>query len=414
MPRKRAETAAAATEQRPDPTPVGSTPAIDLKKLYTIADGLFSTETGLLQLTHAALALCSSPRQSQFSTKRITDGINQLFKPAESRSIDDFEEARDYNVKRLILRSTGDPYNRTLIRRLGAYILWECLHDPALANRPPMVEARAVSDFFETAKSRLSMDQQEVKDANQRQSADQQFEKVISGLRHLTEKPQATEGKIYLDFFQKETSPDDNLATYADVCYLLSYRYALTNGTMIRTFLSISTPAYNGRGVFEYHHFHVDGSTIRRARGILIKLGSNYYFLGSSARRHRLIFPIYPEGIQIIAIEEEQFAHDASGGLRAIYVTNDNSMRPMIGRTAIIPLGRRSLVGNQSYTNFSLGRFKADQLNSQVAADLSKVPNQTADSSETADFVRRTINFDNYDMDQLLEILRSPINVRDP
>jgi hypothetical protein len=413
MPRRKAERAAATPEQRPEPAPTGPVPAIDPKKLYTIADGLFSMETGLLQLTHAALALCSSPGKSQFSTKQITDGINQLFKPSESGAVDGFEEARDYNVKRLILRSTDHPYDRTLIPRLGAYILCECFRDPTLLEKPSMVEARSLSDFFETAKSKLNISQQRNEDVNQRQRADHQFDKVIGGLRHLTEKPQATEGKIYLDFFQRETYPNDDLTTYPDVCYLLSYRYALTKGMMIRTFLSMSTPAFNKRGVFEYHHVHVDGPTIRRARGVLIKLGGSYYFLGSSARRHQQIFPIYPEGIQIIAIEEEQFAHDASGGLRAVYVTNDNRMRPMIGRTAIIPLGRRSSIGRQSYINFALGRFKASELDSQVATDLSKVRNYPTDPDEVANFIRQTINFGDPDMNELLGILRSPINVRD-
>jgi hypothetical protein len=359
-----------------------------------------------MQLTHSALALCFTKQGAGTNLAATARKINNLFKTEKN----DSNYMSPATLKRVVVRSTITPHNDALMLRLGAYVIDQCLRNPDFAASGPVVEALDAGNFLAEAKNWIATVSGEQIDENEKLTIrhNHHFEMILAGLKHIAREGQSPK-QVYLNFFGEE----DEEVTPNELCYFLSYRYSLTRGQLIKTFITLSTPAYNKRGVFEYHHVHLHGDTLRRARGILIELEDNYYFLGGSARRHGGRFPHYAEGIQIISVERKQFGHDFLG-FSALYMTNNNDMRPMIGHSAIIPLGKESVVKKQSYKSYDLGLFPVSDLEKTIKSDLRKLKSES-DIQKIAEFVANSVRLDHFkleemDKDQIIDYLRVPMH----
>jgi hypothetical protein len=260
------------------------------------------------------------------------------------------------------------------------------------------------------------------------------FARIFSGLKSIPDVPYSYHP--FVNFF--EHTNHDDFASYVDISYFLNYRYALQDGglKMIKTWLSISTPAYKNQKIFEYRHMHVHkyifpkskqvsslGQEQRRsARGILIKVEDNYYLIGCSARRMGSgAYPETAQGLQIICIEREQF-FGGKIGLMPVFMTNDNRLHPTVGRSALIPLGCRSKIGEQPAEKFDLGLFEPADLDAIVAADINtafsgdKVPTNRSPAT-VAEFIRSVVDLgclspselERLDKARLFDMARRPI-----
>jgi hypothetical protein len=360
--------------------------------LVAISDQLFVEEKEIAILTHAALAFCKviKGQTHTFSAHNLADEININFPP-----IGDGDDVQESTLRRFIIRDTIHPERRQTITKLGAYIILKCLCDKSQTLRPSIAEALAWWPFVDKAKNRLQYYKPQTET---RLAHDNYFANSIRGLRDIGGDPE----RIYFHFFGKQDSRDI-LAEYKEICYCLNYRYAVSpdNFQLVKTFISISTPSYNGHDAFEYRHIHLHKEplpgeahreTLRKARGVLLKVENNYYFVGGSGRQNQFgEFPVHAEGIQVISVEVEQFNHRAAG-LIALFLTNDNKMRPMVGRSALIRLGTRKNIGRQNPEDFDLGVFDPKDLDRVVSEDLDRVGNRAVDKAETAMFIRNVIN----------------------
>lgn len=384
--------------------------ALDIERLYAISRSLFRNDRELLILTHAALAFCREGKKGRgksetgFSTAPVTDGINDLFESTQYGSV------QDYNVKRFILRWTGHSADPDLPAKLGAFVISKCLEDVRVLRRPAVAAALLWWPFVEEAKARLAegADYDEMRAAHNRH-----FNDIVRGVRELTRDPEADD--IYTNFFGGLRN--------RDIAYYLSYRYSLTRGKMLKTFISISTPEFNQRQVFEYRHVHRHNDvapegyhteSVRATRGILVGIHNSYYLLGSSIRRRREgTWPLYAEGVQVISMEKAQFTYDAPG-LTALFFTINNEMRPMSGRSVLIPLGKHSRIGKLTYENFDLDVFDQDTWKNVVTRDLSGVKELAAKSDEILHFIDNVLNVKDAKLEslippQLFDKIRRPI-----
>jgi hypothetical protein len=361
---------------------------IDLKKLFAICKGLFRTDREIEILAHVALEFCRGVERGKsvgFSSRRITTGINTLFK--------DDKPVEDANVKRFLWRFTFRPRDEDLIPKLGAFIVSECVKNEANMKLPVLAVLLRSWDFVAEVKRRLELDTSE---AEKEMQHEHHFDGIVRGFRRITQHPMGED--IFEDFF---ATRDTDLK---DVRYYLSYRYSLTRAKLVKTFLSISTPAYNGKHVFEYRHTHrhtsVRTEILRRTRGVLLDIHRSYYLLGTSVLQHRGgTWPYYAEGIQVISLEKEQFTQE-SPGLRALFFTNNNSMYPMIGRSALILLGSEKEVGRQDYRTFGLDVFSNDKLDETVRSDLAQFPR--IDQSQAIAFIRDVIDLNHMNLEHRL------------
>jgi hypothetical protein len=362
---------------------------IDPVKLFPICKDLFRTDREIEILAHAALAFCwagDRGRAFGFSSQRITDGINALFSDAT---------VEDATVKRFVWRSTIRPRD-DLVAKVATFIISECIKDETILQRPVLQPMLSIWDFVSEVKSRLQLT---TSDSDIEINQERYFEGIIRGFRHIAENPEAED--IFENFFG---SNDRDLN---DICYYLSYRHSLTHGMLIKTFLSISTPAYNRKHAFEYLHMHrhtvsrgsVHAEILRRSRGVLIGLNRSYYLLGSSVlRRLGGRWPRYAEGIHVISLEKDQFTQGLPG-LTSLFFTNNNTMCPMSGRSALIPLGRKSKIGEQSYEDFDLDTFAIRRVDKVVHSDLERFPH--IDKAQAIAFIRDVIDLNHLDLERI-------------
>jgi hypothetical protein len=384
-------------------------------QLLAVADLLFPTPHELMILAHAALHFCHFDRTT-FSTHQLAKAINERFRPNTSA-----DEVEDYTLRRFVLRRTVHPGHdphaadpRHTVAKLGAYVISQCLADRSLVDKPPIAEALGRWDFLSAAERNLKSSERR---DTRRIAQDKYFISTIGSLRNIHEADSSE--NIYRDFFGADVVDAPN--EYKDICYFLNYRYGASpeKKQMIRTFISISTPAYNDYGVFEYRHVHAHSEmsrrSLRKGRGILQQIGGNYYFLGGSARQNsRSVFPPHGEGIQVIVAEKEQFRH-LSPGYLALFLSNDNEMRPMVGRSVLVPLGQESkLLRRIKPEDFALDVFKPDKFEETVLDDLSKVMNDEDVKTRTVKFIRNLIDLehagiDNLEPPALLNFIRLPI-----
>jgi hypothetical protein len=390
-------------------------------ELITICEQLFPTPRELMVLAHVALHFCHVTKSS-LNTHQLAKAINGRF-PALTPA----HEVKDYTLWRFITRSTIHPGHdpnapdvEQTVAKLGAYIISQFLADRSLRDKPVISEAFEHWDFLAEAERKFKT--HATRD-NPRIMQDRYF---VGTMRSLSNIP-ATDGavNVYRDFFGDVELRREAAVDYRDICYFLNYRYgaALEKIRMIRTFISISTPAYNDYGVFEYRHLHVHSEMkagistrkLRKSRGILQQVGENYYFLGGSARQNNLgRFPVNAEGIQVIVVSQEEFKLGTSG-LVALFLTNDNAMHPMIGRSALIPLGTMSGLGRKIRPEeFSLGVFEPNQLKDIVDRDLGIVNKADSEKAKIIEFINSVVNLDHAELDKLdkellCDFIRLPI-----
>jgi hypothetical protein len=141
-----------------------------------------------------------------------------------------------------------------------------------------------------------------------------------------------------------------------------------------------------------------------------------YYLVGSSVLQRRGgTWPAYAEGIQVISLEKDQFTQGRLPGLRTLFLTNNNTMHPMSGRSALIPLGSKSKIGEQSHETFKLDLFPVDSLKAIVQSDLERFPH--IDPSEATAFIHEVIylnqmNLERIPVEKLCYYLRMPAIAR--
>jgi hypothetical protein len=368
---------------------------LDPGKLFDVCKLVFETPREVEILAHAGLAFCSehgAGKSLGFSSQRITDGINALFKdyaPFKDSPV------QDATVKRFLWRFTVKP-RYDLVAKVGAFIVSECINNQARMEHPVIKVVLDSWDFVSEVKQQFQLRATETERDLQHK---RDFDGFVRGLRRITQHPEGE--KVFEDFFATD-NPD-----LKDTRYYLSYRYSLTRSKLIKTFLAISTPACNDNRFFEYWHMHrhtahapVHRETLRRSHGVLLDIHKSYYLVGISVLRHPGgTWPHHAEGIQVISLEKDQFTQGLAG-LRALFFTNNNSMYPMTGRSALILLGSESDIGEQNYETFDLDVFSKDDLDGTVQSDLRRFSH--IDASQAIAFIRDVIDLNHMNLENTL------------
>ncbi len=331
----------------------------------------FASTQRMFELTHALLAVCADPF-AVFHWKFVRDEIHD-FAARYKIKIQPFDED---DLKRLVTRATQKGRNGDLVPICGLYMMAKVQVDESLRKRPAIIEVDSFEDFVSEAKQTFFGDKVEISDKTPQEKTAQ-----LKKLREFFGADRELEKNAYLEIFGKKLNLEPQ-ATWRDKVYLLCYRNSVDRIHLRKSFIEIATPASKGLDYFEFRHVYKHGSTKRVATGTLLLFENNYYLLGGSGRMIGRQERNINEGIKVVVIPREEMSKSSPGRYRALYVSHDKSMKPIVGRLALVRVSTKSVDGEYFEKDLKLDLVERSKLRSDLEAEL----------SHTKEFIQGALN----------------------
>lgn len=200
--------------------------------------------------------------------------------------------------------------------------------------------------------------------------------------------------KVSRHFFQRADRSDDLL--FKDQSYYLAYRYSTMRTEIVKTFLVINSPKYNDVESFSFTHiYHVQrGNVSRISRGAVVGFDHAFYFIGASARLLPNRSMDKTQGVKVIAIPIESFAHEHRL-LAGVFLATGLNWQPLVGRIALVHLGFEQTIGQISEEEARPKMLRTEtELHSDLMEELN-LPNFPADNAHVEEcfaFIIERIN----------------------